>query len=191
MKRLFIAIHIQPDPGLITLINALKRGLLHDKINWVNTAQLHLTLKFIGETNESVEKIASAMAAAINGIRAFDLVFDKVGIFGSAYDPRVIWVGSDQANNQMNQLGESVMNEMDSIGFKRDRQNFVPHLTIGRIKEISDKSNFQKIIRSQAQQVFQKTKVDNIILYESILRREGPLYKEISVVSLKGISDVK
>jgi 2'-5' RNA ligase len=184
MKRLFVAIHIQPDPGLITLTDTLKNGLRYDKINWVNTAQLHLTLKFIGETNESIDKIASAMDASVKGIKAFSLEFDKVGIFGSTYDPRVIWIGSEQPDVQMNMLGESVLNEMDGIGFMRDRQNFVPHLTIGRIKEISDKSNFQKMIKSQARQVFQKTEVSKIILYESILRREGPLYKELYTVIL-------
>ena len=191
MKRLFVAIHIKPDPALISLVDALKSGLRYDKISWVNTAQLHLTLKFIGETNESVEAFAKAMRAATFGMQAFDLKFDKVGIFGSSYDPRVIWIGSQQQNLMLNQLGENILNEMDAIGFKRDRQNFVPHLTLGRIREIIDKPHFQQIMKSQPPQVFQQTVVDKIILYESILRREGPLYKEISVVSLRGISDVK
>jgi 2'-5' RNA ligase len=184
MKRLFVAVHIKPDPALITLVDSLKSGLRHDKINWVNTAQLHLTLKFIGETNESVVTFASAMKAAIVGMQSFNLHFDKLGIFGSSYDPRVIWIGSQQPNITLNTLGENVLNEMDAIGFTRDRQNFVPHLTLGRIREIIDKPHFQQIMKSQPPQVFQQTVVDKIILYESILRREGPLYKEISVVSL-------
>jgi 2'-5' RNA ligase len=191
MKRLFVAIHLKPDPALIALVDALKSGLRHDKINWVNTAQLHLTLKFIGETNEPIGVFAKAMYAASLGVQAFDLNFDKVGIFGSSYDPRVIWIGSQQQNLMMNRLGENILNEMDAIGFKRDRQNFVPHLTLGRIREIVDKPDFQQIIKTQPQQVFQHTEVNKIILYESILRREGPLYKEMCVVVLKGISDVK
>ncbi|NOU46190.1 MAG: RNA 2',3'-cyclic phosphodiesterase [Bacteroidales bacterium] len=185
MKRLFVAIPIKPDPALIKLVDSLKSGLRYDKISWVNTAQLHLTLKFIGETNESIDVFTAAMQAASYGIKAFDLEFDKTGIFGSAYKPRVIWIGSQQQNIMLNRLGENMLNEMDAIGFKRDRQNFVPHLTLGRIREIINKPNFQQIIKSQPQQVFQKTEVSKIVLYESILQHNGPLYKELGIVELK------
>ncbi len=187
MRRLFIAIQIEPDPELIKLVETLKSKLRHDRITWINTNNLHLTLKFIGETNEEfVEAITIAMQKAASTINPFEIRFDKLGLFGSSYDPRVIWIGSIQLNEAVNRLGENVLNELNSIGFKRDRQNFVSHLTIGRIKELSDKSYFQDVIKSQPQIIFQTSLVKKIILFESILRREGPIYKEISVVELKG-----
>lgn len=185
MKRLFIAIKIQPDPELIELLHSLKRNLIHDRINWVNIKQLHLTLKFIGETEEkSVVAIQQAMIEALKGFQPISLLFDKTGIFGSTYDPRVIWIGSKQANPEIIRLGESVIQHLDRVGFKSDRQNFVPHLTLGRIRSIEDKANFQSILKSIPDMAFQKTEVNEIILFESILRREGPLYKELFKVPL-------
>jgi 2'-5' RNA ligase len=185
MKRLFIAIKNQPDPALIELVNSLKRKLIDDQINWVSINQLHLTFKFIGETEEkSVIVIQQAMAEAVRGFQPISLLFDKTGIFGSSYDPRVIWIGPKQTNPEVIRLGDSLIRQLDLAGFPRERQNFVPHLTLGRIKSIHDKARFQAVLKAVPEQIFQKSEISEIILFESILRREGPLYKELFKVPL-------
>ena len=185
MKRLFIAFKTQPDQALIELVNSLKRKLINDQINWVNINQLHLTIKFLGETEEkSIIAIQQAMTEAVRGFQPISLLFDKTGIFGSSYDPRVMWIGPKQTNPEVIRLGDSVIRQLDLAGFPRDRQNFVPHLTIGRIKSIRDKANFQEVLKAIPEQIFQKAEIREIILFESILRREGPLYKELFKVQL-------
>ena len=155
MKRLFIAIKTQSDPALIELVNSLKTKLNHDRINWVNISQLHLTLKFIGETEDkSVDLILQAMTEAIIGFQPMTILFDKAGIFGSSYNPRVIWIGPKQTNPEIIRLGESIIRNLDLVGFSRDRQNFVPHLTLGRIHSIADKTNFQSVMNAIPDKVF-------------------------------------
>jgi len=185
MKRLFIALPIHPDPQLIQLVASLKSDLRYDSINWVNITHLHLTLKFVGATKEeTIPTIKQAMQRATDGIRPFNMAFDKLGVFGSSYNPRVIWIGLHHPNAMLNQLADKVLNEMDAIGFKRDRQNFVSHLTLGRIREIVDKPFFQQTLQRQPQVVFQQTEVYKIVLIESILNREGPSYIALEVVNL-------
>ena len=73
---------------------------------------------------------------------------------------------------------------MAAIGFERDRQNFVPHLTIGRIKNVDDKKFFNQIIEKYATADIQKGNVTEIYLYESILRKEGPIYNVVKSFKL-------
>lgn len=53
MKRLFIAIPLVAGPELMLLLKKLQTGLNYERIKWVNPAQIHLTLKFLGETPEA------------------------------------------------------------------------------------------------------------------------------------------
>jgi 2'-5' RNA ligase len=63
-----------------------------------------------------------------------------------------------------------------SIGYEPDRQNLVPHLTLGRIKEITDKKNFQSVVDTFRDLSSGEMPVREFVLYESILKKEGPIY---------------
>jgi 2'-5' RNA ligase len=106
-----------------------------------------------------------------------------VGIFGSAYDPRVIWFGMQKAE-PLKALADDVLTSVEKIGWERDRQNFVPHLTIARIKYVPDKKLFQKVIDENKNAFIQEIYVAEFHLYESILLREGPLYKVLETYHL-------
>ncbi len=188
MKRLFIAIHIQPQKPLLALLDQFKRKLMHERINWVKPENLHMTLKFLGETSEqNIPSIVEHINVALDGRPGFMLQFDKTGVFGSRYDPKVIWVGSQQANVAINTLANSVLDASAAAGFPRDRQNFVPHLTLGRIKGLNDKAHFQRVMQDIPQQLFQTSEVDQLVLFESILRKEGPQYIPLHRFEMQGV----
>jgi 2'-5' RNA ligase len=66
--------------------------------------------------------------------------------------------------------------DLEKAGFSSDRQNLVPHLTLGRIKSVKDKILFQKIINQFGDICSASEPVGEIILFESILKRDGPDY---------------
>ena len=68
---------------------------------------------------------------------------------------------------------------------KRDRQNFVPHLTVTRIKQLKDKELFFDIISEYKDEFIQDLKVEEIILFESILERSGAVYNIVERFPLK------
>ena len=179
MKRLFTAIKIHPSARYISLFNEISFSLRHERIKWVEPENMHLTLKFFGETNE--EKIPAITNALKNGVaqsKPFTLKIMNTGIFGSRYDPKVIWFGIEK-QAELDNLAKNIFTELGKSVWQQDRQNFVPHLTIGRIKELKDKPLFQQIISKYNAVEIQEENVTEIILYESILRREGPLYVEV------------
>ena len=179
MKRLFAAIKIHPSPQYISLFNEISSSLRHERIKWVEPSTMHLTLKFFGETDETkIPAICHALETAVAQSKPFTLKISNTGIFGSHYDPKILWFGIDKLD-ELENLARNIFTELVKYGWEADRQNFVPHLTIGRIKELKDKPLFQKIVRKYNTVEIQEEKVTEIILYESILRREGPLYVKV------------
>lgn len=180
MKRLFIAIKIKPDDNMLKQYYALRQALNRSSIKWVEPENFHLTLKFLGDTyEEGISVVNKVIDTVVRSKRSFDFEITNTGIFGSKYNPRVIWFGIHD-NGRISSLGNEIIDKLDEVGFERDRQNFVPHLTVGRIKKIDDKEIFNRVIMNFKKVYLQKTKVKQVLLFESILRREGPVYNIIS-----------
>ena len=188
MKRLFLAIPIKTnDNGFIPLLEGLRRQLAHEKrINWVKPEHIHLTLKFIGNTpNEDIPKIIDGVGEMLQNHKSFTMDFNRTGIFGSRYAPRVLWLGMQNTPQELYDLEEDTLSTFDKLGYLRDRQNFVPHITLGRIKELCEKQYFQKVVAATEQKSYIKQDVNEIILFQSILRPEGAFYKEIKKFKLR------
>lgn len=184
MRRLFAAIKIHPSARYISLFNEISSSLRHERIKWVEPENMHLTLKFFGETDEAkIPAIRQAIETATAQSKPFTLKIANTGIFGSRYDPKVVWFGIEK-QNELENLARNVFTELAKCGWEADRQNFVPHLTIGRIKKLEDRPLFQQIISKYNTVEIQVENVSEIKLYESILRREGPLYAEVFSIKL-------
>jgi len=178
-KRLFIAVKIKPDQDFLNVFFSLKKELEYEKINWVDINNLHFTLKFLGKTETSeIANITETLEHIAQTTKAFDIKIENLGIFGSRYKPRVIWAGIEKSETLIT-LGENVLNKLDEIGFKRDRQNFIPHITLGRIKFIQDKVHLKQVIDKNKPQLLQHDQLKSFYLYESILTSEGPQYKVV------------
>jgi len=182
MKRLFIAIKIHPDKGFIDSYRRLKADLSHDKLKWVEDHNIHVTLKFFGETEEArIQEIIRIMEETGPDCLPFRFRLKGTGIFGSRYDPRVIWVGIDPFR-ETEKLMRMLRENLKTIGFEPDRQNLVPHLTLGRIRFIRDKNLFQEIIERHRDICSEEIPANSMILFESILNKEGPVYLPLKTV---------
>jgi RNA 2',3'-cyclic 3'-phosphodiesterase len=176
MKRLFAAIKIYPDPEFMKHFHQLKQQLSFEKIKWVEDHNIHITLKFFGETEEKkIPEIRDVLYKIADKNRSFRFRLSSIGIFGSRYDPRVIWTGIEPYDSLV-LLMQAFRDELGAIGYQPDRQNLVPHLTLGRVKEIRDKQNFQDVIGRYREMVSKEMIAGEFLLYESILKREGPVY---------------
>lgn len=184
MKRLFAAVKIHPSPEFLKTYNSLKTGLKFCRITWVKPESIHITLKFFGETEEKkIPEISRVLKEVAMRHQPFSCELVNAGIFGSSYSPKVIWFGIENAD-PLKKLGMDVIQSCDAIGWEPDRQNFVPHLTIGRIKDVPDKHLFQRMIDAHKTDWLQEFSVAGFNLYESILLREGPVYKAIESYKL-------
>lgn len=176
MKRIFAAIKIGPDANFSNIYNQLKTALRYNHINWVPLHNMHLTLKFFGEVHEEqIETIDEVLQQVAQRHQPFAMELFGTGIFGSSYDPRVVWFGI-RHSEAISALAMDALDSVVPLGFQRDRQNFRPHLTIGRIKNITDKQIFQQAIRKHNATFIQEVKVESFELIESTLRPQGSVY---------------
>lgn len=94
MKRLFLAIPLSPESEFSALLQNLSSELYYERINWVKAQNMHLTLKFLGPTaDEKIPEIITTVNRILTERETFRLEFNKTGIFGSRYQPRVLWLG--------------------------------------------------------------------------------------------------
>jgi RNA 2',3'-cyclic 3'-phosphodiesterase len=185
MKRLFAAISLKPGKEFVNTYSELQKSLKHERITWVGINNMHLTLKFFGETEEhKIPSIANALNNGSAEITPFSLRFNKIGTFGSSYNPKVIWLGTDD-QPILNKLAGRVRIEFEKTGFEYDRQNFVPHLTLGRIRNITDNQIFQKVMDDFRHEFLLEQEVEAIHLFESVLTPQGPIYTQLHSIALK------
>ena len=95
----------------------------------------------------------------------------------------MIWAGIEPYD-MLAGLMRSVGDDLKKIGYEPDRQNLVPHLTLGRVRLLKDKDLFSRAIDQYRNIRSADMKISGIILYESILKREGPTYIPLHAFNL-------
>ena len=179
MKRLFIATKVCLNDECRKLSQDLQQLTQHDNITWVKNDVTHLTLRFLGQTPDSqIPLIKEAMEKAIVSFHPFSLQLDKLGFFGSRYAPSVIWLGFSEFE-MYRQLFLSLEQQLQQFGFEAQQGNFVPHITLGRIKMIHNKKRFWETMQPFIEKVSQEIPIQEITLYQSKLNPEGPEYKAL------------
>ena len=94
MKRIFIAVKTEPGETLLRIHSSLKSVLGAERITWTDPANIHLTLAFLGETEDELIRAVSIMLKQkCTGFVDFSFSLKGTGIFKTYQDPRVIWIG--------------------------------------------------------------------------------------------------
>jgi 2'-5' RNA ligase len=93
-------------------------------------------------------------------------------------DPRVLWAGIEPSD-KLNQLFTRLKSGLVELNLKTEDRPFRPHLTLGRIRRMTPGNAMKDLINRFKDSFLQPVHVDEIILYESILNREGAVYKTL------------
>ena len=186
MKRIFIAIKIEPENTFLRIHSSLKAILGNEKINWVDPSNIHLTLAFLGDTEEERIKVAAIMLKQkCTGFGEFEFTLEGTGVFKDLRDPRVIWLGINESD-KLTRLYEEIKLGLTDTGFQTEDRPFRPHITIGRIKFIKNTDALKAAIEKYRDSEIQKVTVKEVILFESILKPSGPVYKPAGIFNLRG-----
>ena len=185
-KRTFLAIHIPTGTDYPAMVERLKKNLPHEKyINYCRPENIHLTLKFLGSSPvDDIPNIIEACQKVAKRHQPFTMDFDRTGYFGSNKVPRVLWLGMNDQPKALFDLEADLLDAFDDLGYLRDRQNFVPHLTVCRIKSLVDKQFFLKVCNSIEQKTYLHADVKELVYFQSILQPTGPIYKPLKRIPL-------
>lgn len=185
-KRTFLAIQIPCSAEFPELVEKLKKDLRHENyINYCRPENIHLTLKFLGSTPiDDIPNIIEACQKVAKQHQPFTMDFDRTGLFGSNRVPRVLWLGMNDQPQALFDLENDLLDAFDDLGYLRDRQNFVPHLTVCRIKSLVDKQLFLKIYNNIEPKTYLHADVKELVYYQSFLQPTGPFYKVLKKIPL-------
>ena len=148
------------------------------KGNLTKKENLHLTLKFLGSlTNKEVEKIKGKLRKV--NFNKFFCKVGKAGFFYKGNKIRIIWV--DLLSNELNKLQKKIENSILNLG---DHKNFNSHITIFRVKSVSNK---RRLVEEVSEIDFKNLnfKVREFVLMKSELKKQGIRYRILDRFKLK------
>ena len=174
--RCFIAIEItetiKKDMG--GLIELLKK--YDADVKWVNAENLHLTLKFLGNTSEGlISKIIESLTKITFFYNPFYIKIYTVGMFPNRKYPKVIWAGVE-GSDILKKLQSDVEDAMSLLGYKKEDKKFHPHLTLGRVRSQKVISNLIHELDNFTGKDFGSIEVRDIKLMRSELKPTGAHY---------------
>jgi len=182
--RAFIAADIVPSHALVTVLHDLARSMADLKI--VKPELLHVTLKFLGDTEENLtDELLARVENAAKNIEPFTIRLVGMGAFPSMSNIRVVWVGIEDGR-LLGEIASRLDSSLVDLGFEKDRKGFVPHLTIARARSGRNIANVQEILRQNAASDYGEYSIDRILLKKSVLSPQGPSYSVVREHLLRG-----
>jgi len=188
MIRAFIAVEIdQPLKQKISeLISKLKKS--DTNIKWVNENQIHFTLKFLGNIEESkVQAISAVLKSIASHSKEFALTLSDIGAFPNMKRPRVIWIGVDKGADNLKILADKIEIELEKLGFEKEKREFKSHLTLGRVRSLKNRKNRDSdhFLKMQKWSLsLGEIKIDKLILFQSTLTPKGATYTQLVAAEL-------
>jgi RNA 2',3'-cyclic 3'-phosphodiesterase len=178
--RLFVA--VVPPPPLPSRLRDLQERLRETgaDVKWVETDNLHLTIKFLGEASESLlPGIRETLSRVASSTAKFDLSLQGAGSFPPRGTPRVVWVGLRSDQVALARVSGAVETALEPLGVRREERPFSAHLTLGRVRSPREAEALRKQIESMQDVEIGQMQVVELCLMESQLGPQGPRYHHI------------
>lgn len=175
MMRLFIAIHLPESVKTALLQTAAQMGqpLPAGVVRWVKPEQLHLTLRFLGDTAVAqLPALQDQLTQLTNQSSAFRLQLNGVGAFPNHQKPRVVWAGLAGEVAVLQTLQVALEKRLVGLGWAEEKRPFNPHITLGRVKDAKKAQTLHWAVKLAALEIG----VTEICLVQSELRPSGAIY---------------
>ena len=158
--------------------------------SWTRQEGMHLTLKFLGETDDKrIPEIEKALNMAVDGIAPFLLSVSGTGVFPDMRRPRVVWIGLNEDGSNLIRLQKGVEEELRKIGFQSEDRRFTPHITLGRIRSNKNMDKLLKLVEEEKSSELGGFNVSEVHLIKSELKPSGAVYTELYSVMLSTVRE--
>jgi 2'-5' RNA ligase len=188
--RLFIGVElpdrVKADAAAVTeaLRNRVSRFAPRASIRWVERANLHITLWFLGEVDEiRAQRLVTVLEEPLK-VKPFTVRFDRCGAFPHGNNLRVFWIGLACGTQELVTLHAEVRGRVVPLGFEAEARPYSPHLTVARVKEIRRSSvpAIRKALNSTTLDA--DFLVTSLTLFRSRLSPKGSQYESVLRVPL-------
>ena len=192
--RLFVAIELpgkwiealQAVTGRIQAALALDPLTRDIRPRWVRPEGMHLTLKFLGQTEATrVAAIEQALARAVPQSPGLELGLGRTGTFGRP--PRVVWVSVAGQVEALAVLAQRIDAALEPAGFARERRPFAGHLTLARLADnvaAASRTRVATLLRGMPVPPRTQFRVQQVSLIRSHLGPGGARYERLRSFSI-------
>jgi 2'-5' RNA ligase len=180
--RLFVAIELPTSvrQSVQDHIDQLRQAIPGARASWTREENMHLTIKFLGDTLVTrVESFSQAAQRAARQVSPFELVIGDCGAFPPRGQPRVLWIGIKDPRNNLTKVYRSLEDECANAGFPREGRPFHPHFTIARLRQPHGARRLAELHKEIGFDPL-PVKISDVCLIRSELRSEGSRYTVIS-----------
>ena len=172
MHRLFVA--LRPPLAMRARLLALMGGV--PGARWQDDAQLHLTLRFIGEVDRhQADDIAAALASVSQPRPTIALA--GVGTFDHKGKIDALWAGI-APDRALAALRERITRALVAVGIAPEERAFKPHITLARLNRAS--APIDGFLADAAGLSSPAVTLDAFLLYESMLGGHGAVYNAVA-----------
>ncbi len=173
--RLFIGVWLTPELNAAAAELIARLGKDSAGWKWTDPANLHFTLRFLGETPpERIGALSERLEAAAAGCRRFTLGLGRSGTFPPRGPARILWLGAEPGAAELTELAGRVESACQDYGFPAEPKPFKPHLTIARAKDETPRPAAFPELRPPG-----LMEVGGFALIESKLQPRGPVYETV------------
>ena len=164
---------------------ALKQSRLHVAARWVPPENLHVTLWFIGEADDSrVASISDALSSPLN-VPPFALRAGGLGAFPPSGPPRVFWIGIRSGSESLAALHATLATRLKPLGLEPEHRAFSAHLTIARVKDVPRRASARIRTRlADTSADVGSTTVTRATLFRSHVSSKGSTYEALMRIPL-------
>jgi 2'-5' RNA ligase len=180
--RVFIAIELPASvrKKLKDHLEHLRESVPDARASWSREENLHLTLKFLGDTPVSrIETLSQVAKRAASNVIPFELIVSGVGAFPPRGQPRVLWIGIEDLSGQLGKLQQALEDECNKEGFARETRPFHPHLTIARLRRPQGSRQLAALHEEMGFEA-ETVRASALVVVRSELRSEGSRHTVIS-----------
>jgi 2'-5' RNA ligase len=175
-QRLFVAL-TPPEPVRAELADLVDDDL--EGARWVPAHNLHLTLRFIGDTEEEKREQIEAALGRVH-VEPFVLPVGELGVFPTRGPAKVLWAGVGGGHTRLYQLRKQVDEALLSVDTALDVRNFAPHFTLARLGETLEPKHLAKFLERHKGFEGPPFRVASFELYASELRAgNAPAYRVV------------
>ena len=169
--------------------DTLRRTTPEDQVRWSRRDQLHLTLRFLGDVEaERVSALTEALQLCSQEFAPLHLRAEAIGFFPDARRPRVVWVGVQDAQDQLCRLQSAVQAATATFTTEKPEQHFAGHVTFGRFKGLRrpDADALAAAAKQASERPFGQWVATEIEIIQSELSPKGAQYTTLAELALTG-----
>jgi len=190
--RAFFAVDL-PDDLANPIADAQAAFEGAEGLRFVDPEQAHVTLKFLGEVDESdtddsapsLDDVIAAgeLAVADADVDPFECAIAGFGVFPSLDYVSVVWAGIDEGSAELTALHEAIETETTALGVDPEEHAFTPHVTLARMNDARGKGLVRDVVQNRDPEIG-RFEAEEVRLVSSTLTDDGPVYEAVASIEL-------